>query len=188
MRIMRAAVALLLLSVAAMVMWPSRPAAPALTMNVAPVAALPAAPAAWTGDDTGCVVPDPTGTGGCVAGSTAWMIDQLRSGFGELPTTCWSEHAWNPASDHPAGLGCDFFFGATGEFPTGAELSLGWTVAEWLRVHAADLRVSYVIWQGRIWTHDRAVEGWRPYTGGGVYDAQDATGGHYDHIHVSLRG
>ena len=29
--------------------------------------------------------------------------------------------------------------------------------------------------------------GWgHPYTGGGVYDPNDAVGGHYDHIHVSF--
>jgi hypothetical protein len=31
-------------------------------------------------------------------------------------------------------------------------------------------------------------DGWgRRYTGGGVYDVRTATGGHYDHVHVSFQ-
>lgn len=49
--------------------------------------------------------------------------------------------------------------------------------------------MKYVIWQGRFWdTSTRDNGGWGTrYTGGGVYDPGDATGGHYDHIHVSFR-
>ena len=43
------------------------------------------------------------------------------------------------------------------------------------------------IWQGRVWSTARAGQGWRPYTGGGIYDPSDPTGGHFDHIHVSLK-
>ena len=160
----------------------------ALVANVGPVVELPAPPQSWTGGRTGCTVPDPSGTGGCVTGATAWLVDQLGSAVGTVPVTCWSEHAWNPASDHPAGRGCDLFFGAAGEFPAGEDLVRGWSVAQWLRVHADALDVDYVIWQGRIWVADRAEAGWARYTGGGVYDPEDATGGHYDHVHVSLRG
>lgn len=159
-----------------------------LAANVGPQVSLPAAPVAWRGGDAGCVVADPTGTGGCVAPVTAHLVAELRPAVGNLPITCWSEHAWNPASDHPRGLGCDVFPGPAGHRAHGADLEAGWTVAQWLREHADALGVSYVIWQGRIWTHDRAAEGWRPYDGGGVYDAQDPTGGHFDHVHVSLRG
>ena len=50
------------------------------------------------------------------------------------------------------------------------------------------LNVKYVIWQGRIWSPNTSdVNGWgRPYTGGGMYDPVDATGGHWDHVHLSL--
>jgi hypothetical protein len=33
----------------------------------------------------------------------------------------------------------------------------------------------------------RGDDDWREYTGGGVYDPEDPTGGHYDHVHVSLK-
>jgi len=160
----------------------------ALSANVGPVVELPPSPQPWTGGRTGCTVPDPSGTGGCVTGATAWLVDELGSAVGVRPVTCWSEHAWNPTSDHPAGRGCDVFFGAAGQFPEGEDLVDGWRTAQWLREHAESLDVSYVIWQGRIWVADRAELGWAPYTGGGVYDPGDATGGHFDHVHVSLRG
>ena len=73
-------------------------------------------------------------------------------------------------------------------FPTGTDLANGWRIATWLRAHATALHIRYLIWQDRIWsptTPDR--NGWgRPYNGGGIYDPTDATGGHYDHIHVSI--
>ena len=141
---------------------------------------------AFTGASSGCTVPDPTGTGGCVTAATAWMLTQVQAAFGHLPTSCWDAHAWNPTSDHPQGKGCDLTFGALGRFPDAADTTRGWQVAEWLAANASPLKVAYVIWQGRIWSASRADEGWRIYTGGGVYDPQDATGGHYDHVHVSV--
>lgn len=146
-----------------------------------------------------CGEDDPT-TGGCLTPSALRVHDALVARFGRpepgapiRATTCWSEHTWNPSSDHPAGRACDAFPAGHGEFATGAALDAGWEVAEWLRANAAGLRVRYVIWQGRIWY--RGVgdsgpgrEGWgRRYDGGGVYDPRDATGGHYDHVHVSVR-
>jgi hypothetical protein len=100
----------------------------------------------------------------------------------------WDPHPQNPRSDHRVGRACDFFPTAAGKFPTGAELDDGWRLAAWLRAHAAELHVHYLIWQGRIWSPDTTdQDGWgRPYTGGGVYDPTDVTGGHYDHVHLSV--
>ena len=139
----------------------------------------------FTGTSTGCSVPDPTGTSGCVTPATAWLLAEAEVAFGVLPTSCWDEHAWNPTSDHPAGRGCDTTFGSLGRRAGPTDLARGWAYAEWLRAHAQPLQVRYVIWAGRIWSTARADEGWRPYTGGGVYDPDDATGGHHDHVHVS---
>ncbi|NAZ85845.1 lytic transglycosylase domain-containing protein [Kineococcus indalonis] len=142
--------------------------------------------AAFTGASAGCSVPDPTGTGGCVTAATNWGVQQIWATFGKRPTSCWDAHAWNPTSDHPQGKGCDLTFGELGRFPGDADVSAGWQLATWLQANAAALHVKYVIWQGRIWSTGRDDEGWRAYTGGGVYDAEDATGGHYDHVHVSF--
>ena len=177
-----APIALVLLLGAAM----GAPAPSAFTgVPVAYPADLPPAPSVFAGTASGCIVPDPTGTGGCVTPAAAWMLGQIAEGFGPLPTSCWDAHAWNPASDHPSGKGCDVTFGRLGTFPGPDDIQRGWVLAEWLRSSAGALRVSYLIWQGLIWTTARADEGWRTYTGGGIYDPHDPTGGHYDHIHIS---
>lgn len=70
----------------------------------------------------------------------------------------------------------------TGEFccpPTG-RISCPPT---WLVANADPLGVTYIIWDGRIWTGSS----WRAYTGGGIYNPNHPTGGHHDHIHVSVR-
>jgi hypothetical protein len=151
-----------------------------------PVSALPGAASVYPGAAMGCTVPDPTGTGGCVTGAMAWVLTQIRAGFGALPSSCWDRHAWNPGSDHPHGKACDVTFGRIGQFPGQADVARGWSLARWLRANAAALHVSYVIWQGRIWSRSRDRDGWRPYGGGGVYDPTSPTGGHYDHVHVSV--
>lgn len=156
--------------------------------DAAPVAfpsQLPRVATQFVGFSGGCTVPDPTGTGGCVTPATAWLLGEVTRAFGPLPTSCWDEHAWNPSSDHRRGRGCDITFGRLGQFPSPPDVDRGWMVAAWLQGNADALRVRYLIWQGRIWHAARADEGWLPYTGGGVYDPTDATGGHFDHIHVS---
>lgn len=145
---------------------------------------------AYTGGPTGCTVPDPT-TAGCVTAATANGISEVQRAFGSEVRSagCFAPRPWNPASDHPQGKGCDIFPDRAGIFPTGEPLRAGWRMAAWLRVNAEALRVKYVIWQGRYWDPSTGDQGgWgEPYTGGGVYDVADPTGGHYDHIHVSFR-
>lgn len=154
------------------------------------------APNAFTGGGTGCVMDDPT-SDGCLTPATRHGLDEVNRVFGGyrggsrlLATSCWDQHAWNPSSDHPKGRACDFFPGSAGRFAAGKELESGWEVADWLRAHADALQISYIIWQGRIWSSGGGdtPTGWgSPYTGGGVYDPDEATGGHFDHLHVSFR-
>jgi len=141
----------------------------------------------------GCVAEDPAG-GACVTPAARAVHEAVTARFpAVLDSTCWSEHAWNPGSDHPQGRACDFFPTRYGTFAEGGELAVGWEIAQYLRDHAAELDIRYVIWQGRIWSRssfsaDRDGPAWgRPYDGGGVYDPADATGGHFDHVHVSVR-
>lgn len=166
-------------------------AAPSDTVSIAD---LPQ-PAPYTGPAAGCTEPDPTRAGGCLTPATRHALDTLLAAFGPSgPTSpirsisCWDEHAWNPSSDHRVGRACDVFPAEAGRFPTGGSLAQGWRMAAWLRTYTAELNISYVIWQGRFWSPDTADEnGWgRTYTGGGIYDVQDATGGHYDHLHISV--
>ena len=152
-------------------------------------------PAPFTGSSTSCTATDPTG-GRCLTPSTRHAWDEIVRVLGPpgpgspiRSASCWDAHAWNPSSDHPRGRACDYFPHTAGTFPAGPELATGWRLANWLRDHATELRVRYVIWQGRFWSPTSPdADGWgRPYTGGGVYDPTDATGGHFDHVHVSFR-
>ncbi|UAL29799.1 M23 family metallopeptidase [Nocardioides rotundus] len=137
-----------------------------------------------------CSLPDPTQPGrqgACVTPRTATIAAQIEAmQVGDNGITCWDPHAWNPTSDHPKGKACDIVFGTIGQFPAGADKDNGDQLADWLVANAETWAVSYVIWQGRIWTAARADDGWRPYTGGGIYDPSDPTGGHFDHIHLSV--
>jgi hypothetical protein len=152
-------------------------------------------PRAWTGGATGCTLPDPTG-GRCLTGATRHGLEEVSAAFDGWKggpvihsAGCWDRHSWNPTSDHARGRACDLFATKPGRFADGDELADGWRLARWLRDHATSLQVKYVIWQGRYWD-PRAADrgGWgRRYSGGGVYDVRDATGGHYDHVHVSFR-
>jgi hypothetical protein len=165
--------------------------------DAAPAAPAPelTAPAPWTGGSTGCELTDPTGDG-CLTGATRHGLEAASAVFGGWSAGpvirnagCWDAHAWNPRSDHPRGKACDLFATAPGVFAEGGELDSGWRVAEWFRAHAEPLQVKYLIWQGRYWDPGVAdQDGWgRRYTGGGVYDTRNATGGHFDHVHVSFR-
>lgn len=151
-------------------------------------------PVPYTGPDTGCTQPDPTSSG-CLTAASLHAINAVRQAFGDLQrglviqsTSCFSARPASQRSDHPLGKACDIFPSQPGQFATGEALNNGWHIAAWLRAHAPALRVRYLIWQGRYW--DPGVtdqNGWgRPYTGGGIHNPRDATGGHFDHVHVTF--
>jgi hypothetical protein len=77
--------------------------------------------------------------------------------------------------------------GDTGDHGTGHALdimtsgSTGDQIAEWVRAHASELGVSYVIWAQHIWSVERSSEGWRA-----MEDRGSVTANHYDHVHVSV--
>ncbi|TQS43681.1 hypothetical protein [Cryptosporangium phraense] len=154
------------------------PAGPPRSTSLAP-------PEAFVGKGSGCRIPDPSGTGGCVTPAMAWTIAQVASTTGDRPGACWDRHAWNPRSDHPAGRACDYTIGKIGRFPGPRMVARGWELAVWLRANKDALHVNYVIFQGRIWSREHDAEGWRAYQGAGVYNVLDVTGGHWDHLHVS---
>jgi len=147
--------------------------------------ALPAGdPAAYPGGDPNQLVDDPT-TDGKITARTAYILAQVRAAF---PGTSWS--CWSPRpgtnSEHPLGRACDGTFGnSIGTPATGPALELGWAVVNWLKAHATQLGIEYLIWQGRIWSVARAAEGWRPYNGGGMHNPASVTGGHFDHAHYT---
>ncbi len=60
---------------------------------------------------------------------------------------------------------------------------LGRQVAQFLQDNRQRLGISYLIYEQKIWTVQRAGEGWRPMT-----DRGSATANHYDHVHVTTYG
>lgn len=75
------------------------------------------------------------------------------------------------SGDHGSGRAVDIMVsGAT-----------GWQVAEFLRANYSGFGISYVIHAQKIWSVDRAGEGWRY-----MEDRGSTTANHYDHVHVSV--
>jgi hypothetical protein len=62
-----------------------------------------------------------------------------------------------------------------------SDVQLGNAIAAYLQGHAAELNLFDVIWRQRIWTSQRAGDGWRSMSNRG-----SATANHFDHVHVSV--
>lgn len=77
----------------------------------------------------------------------------------------------DPHGEHYDGRAIDFMTSS----PTGD------AIAEYLRANAGTLNVRNIIWAQRIWTPERASEGWRYMS-----DRGSATANHYDHVHLSV--
>lgn len=60
--------------------------------------------------------------------------------------------------------------------------ALGDEVAAYLQANAAELGITELIWKQRIWTTQRAGDGWRSMS-----DRGSPTANHYDHVHVTTR-
>ncbi|WP_294181277.1 M23 family metallopeptidase [uncultured Schumannella sp.] len=132
------------------------------------------------------MVDDPT-SDGQITRRMAHLMAQARTAF---PDTSWACYSPRPGttSEHPLGRACDITFGnRIGTYPTPVQLEDGWRATNWMKDHAGTLGVEYLIWQGKIWSLARAAEGWRPYNGGGTHDPGNVTGGHYDHLHVTVK-
>ncbi|ANY05750.1 lytic transglycosylase domain-containing protein [Pseudonocardia sp. HH130630-07] len=129
-------------------------------------------------------VPDPSGTGGLITPTLANLYAELdRAGALTGGVSCWDEHPQNPTSDHPLGKACDVFVSPSDP----GEVTRGWQLAHWLTSNAARLGVTYVIWQGRIWSAEAPA--WAVYESEiyGCPDPAEVTGCHYDHLHISTR-
>jgi murein DD-endopeptidase MepM/ murein hydrolase activator NlpD len=132
------------------------------------------------------LVDDPT-TDGQITVRMRSVYEQTLAAFPESTWACYSPRPGSK-SEHPIGRACDVAFGnAIGQYPTPAQLEYGWQVTDWLQEHAETLGVEYLIWQGKIWNVNRAGEGWRDYSGGGMHNPSDVTGGHFDHLHITVK-
>jgi len=80
--------------------------------------------------------------------------------------------------DHPSGRAVDNML------PGGAaDHALGWSLARWLRAHAAELGIEYIQFDQHIWSVERNAEGWRLQA-----DRGGVTANHRDHVHVTVFG
>ncbi|MGO2311925.1 M23 family metallopeptidase [Brachybacterium tyrofermentans] len=132
------------------------------------------------------LVDDPT-TDGQITVRMRSVYEQTLAAFSESTWSCYSPRS-GTKSEHPLGRACDVAFGnAIGQYPSSDQLEYGWQVTDWLMEHADTLGVEYLIWQGKIWSPARADEGWRDDDGGGMHDPADVTGGHFDHLHITVR-
>lgn len=67
------------------------------------------------------------------------------------------------------------------DFMTYENRALGQAIADWARANAAVLNIRTIIFAQRIWTVERAGEGWRYMS-----DRGSVTANHYDHPHISV--
>lgn len=117
---------------------------------------------------------------GPVQPQTAVVANTIGPMFGIATVGGWRDPAtevYDP-NGHPAGLALDFMIS---DIPDG--VATGDRLADYLIAHAAELGVSYIIWQQRIWTASRAAEGWQL-----MEDRGSRTQNHMDHVHLSLTG
>lgn len=73
----------------------------------------------------------------------------------------------DPIFGHPQGVAGDFM------------TRNGDALAEYAVANHLELGINQVIWNRRIWTLERASEGWRPYTG--------TSNPHVDHVHIKWK-
>ncbi len=104
------------------------------------------------------------------SGLTANTVKVYRAVCAAFPSiTSWGGRSGS--GDHGSGRALDIMVSG----------SLGTTIAGYVRAHAGELGVSYVIFAQRIWTLERSGEGWRAMS-----DRGSSTANHYDHVHVSV--
>ena len=132
----------------------------------------------------------PTSLSGCRWTPRSLFVKAAIEGCFDWHYTSRGPCSDKPTSSHIGGNALDVYPGRMGYEARGADKAAGDTLAEWLVDNARDLKVKYVIWRARIWSLERAREGWRncgssqatctAYNGYNLVDA------HYDHVHVQV--
>lgn len=109
------------------------------------------------------------------------VLRSVDAQFGSHTYLGVGERSNSPDSDHPSGRAVDVMIES---WQTPAGIAHGTRIAEWLRAHARELGVSYLIWRGQIWS--TGDKGWRSYRH--PSGDSDPTLAHMDHVHVSVYG
>jgi uncharacterized protein YgiM (DUF1202 family) len=120
--------------------------------------------AAATGPTPGnCTASPPSG----VVSQAMVVFEAVCSNFPSITTY----GGWRNDGEHSDGHAIDVMV-------SGDE---GWQVAEFLRAHAAEFNLYDIIYSQKIFTQERASEGWRS-----MEDRGSTTANHYDHVHVAV--
>jgi len=104
-------------------------------------------------------------------GLTARAVHVYRSVCHAFPQVT-QYGGWDAHGEHSSGKALDIMT---------SDVQLGNAIAAFLQAHASELDIFDVIWRQRIWTSERAGDGWRS-----MPDRGSATANHYDHVHVSV--
>jgi hypothetical protein len=104
-------------------------------------------------------------------GLTSRAVKVYRSVCHAFPQV-GSYGGWDNHGEHASGRALDIMT---------SDVGLGNDIADFLRAHASELDVFDVIWRQRIWTSQRAGDGWRS-----MPDRGSATANHMDHVHVAV--
>ncbi|MGY2876855.1 hypothetical protein ACVW00_004045 [Marmoricola sp. URHA0025 HA25] len=131
--------------------------------------------------------PDRLDAGGLTGRAEAVREDVLDA-FGPLPLGGFAPggvHSGHmPGSAHYEGRAIDVFFRPV----SAADKVRGWALAQYLVAQAARLSIDTVIFDARIWTAQRAADGWRDYRvdPSGKSPAVLRVLEHRDHVHVDV--
>ena len=115
----------------------------------------------------------PAALRGLRCGAAAFPVVKQIGGVGGRPNK----------SDHPSGRAVDFMIPAWSSPQGNAN---GWAVARWFEANAADMNVSYIIFDDKVWRPSGSRSGWRQYTHPNGATA-NPTLRHLDHVHVSFK-
>lgn len=121
--------------------------------------------------ETASAAPAP---GNCTASPPSGVVDQAMVVFEAVCSnfpSITTYGGWRNDGEHSDGHAIDVMVSG----------DLGWQVAEYLRAHAAEFNLYDVIYSQKIFTQERASEGWRY-----MEDRGSTTANHYDHVHVAV--
>jgi hypothetical protein len=113
------------------------------------------------------------------------LREAMTATFGDLPLGGFAPGGVSTGhidgSAHYDGRAIDVFFRPVTEENTRA----GWVLSQWAVAHADVLGIRTVIFDDRIWTARRSIQGWREY-GHPSGDDSNSVLRHLDHVHVDV--
>lgn len=134
------------------------------------------------------IIPDPTTSTGCITARTKIYVDMITA-YGLPPSTVIMCFGYRGNTTwHDDGKACDIHFQPLGECPAPERVEAGRRIADFLAANAETWAISEIMWQDKIWTHERRDDGWRDHHGTTqcTPGSSGATFPHYDNLHVTV--